>query len=609
MTIPAMLGPAGPRIPRPAATPATGATDADFEETMRRALLAVLDVAAAIPRETPIASVTPPSPPGSSAETPMVEGSTASTPETETETRAETETRSPEPGPLPGRGVSDDSPTTTPPAPVIVEHQGSSRGPSSSSPIATDPRAFGFTRTDAPASSPANVAARPPTKRSASGIGSGPPGDNTTHVVHARVVKEGPAIRFLKTMIPSDDLDPEAPERSRDLHGLDTFPQDGFRTGPAPLDQSTIGETEHGESPRSTPPQAPALHPEGAPRSPDRMTLVSHFPQPGSPGEGTPQQGGLDTTVLPGSLPGTTTRAEHQQLTVDRLPAEALPLDGPSSPRSEPHPTASQPPGRELSLSTARAAIAAWWEGLGSPREGRAPSGSVQPAIEPAQMVISPVPPPSPRFGMVTPSVPGSDAIAGASSRPQRAPIADDQTQRENLRLVIRDVAHDPTTGTGIPPVSVPPTAPKGVATETVLPSVSRATTAPVAFAPQGTTGGEQMALTLRQDDGTAVTIRVMVRGDRVEATIIDRGPPQAPVGSRETGALHLALERQGFRDIHVAVQHLAPLEREHLTPAPESRRTTDSTQDRNQHARRQDDEGAHSQGRSHQRSPRERER
>lgn len=602
MTIPALPAPPGPRVPRPASTPpANGTADADFEGTMRRALLAALGAAAA----------------GSPADTPMAEEPTATAPQTETERTAETEATSPEPGPLPGLDVRDVYPTTALPARVIVEHPGSSRGPSFAPPTATDPRAHGFTRPEAPASSHADVVARPPAPRSVSEIRSGPPGNDTTRVVHAPVVNERPAIQLHETGMPSDDRDSEAPEPSRELQALDTPPRDTLRPGPIPLDQFPLGDTRHRESPgptlsplsRARPP-----HPEVAPGSPDRttvgspdrMTLGSLFPHSVSPGDGTPRQGGLDTSVLDGSLPATPSSTEPRELTVDRRPAQAPPLDGPSIPRSAPHRTASQPPAPELSLSTARAAIAAWWEGPGSPRDGRAPPpGPVQPGIEPAPMETS-VPPLRP--GMGTHSALGSDAIAGAPSPPRRAPVAEDQSLRENLPLVARDVVRDPTTGTGLPPAPVLSTAPEGVGSESVLPSASRATTTPAALAPQGT-GGEQMALTLRQDDGTAVTIRVLVRGDRVEATIIDRGPPQAPVGSRETGALHLALERQGFRDIHVAVQHLVPVGMDPLPPVAESRRHTEFTQDRNQHARRQDDEGTHSQGRSHQRSPRERER
>lgn len=235
----------------------------------------------------------------------------------------------------------------------------------------------------------------------------------------------------------------------------------------------------------------------------------------------------------------------------------------------------------DLGLSSARAVLTAWWEGSASPRAGAVP------------------PPASARLRPSTPHAVSAEVALAASPVSTKIPVVATDAPGPT----------EPVIEPGVPPAFLVASTVEGGRSASTPASEPGPGAAHPGAAPSRGSPGDQMALTLRQDDGTAVTIRVLVRGDRVEATIIDRGPPQVPVGSRETATLHQALERHGFREVQVMVQHVPSGDREPHLQAPDSRRSTDSPQDRQQHSRRQDDEGFHRQGRSHQRSPRERER
>lgn len=318
------------------------------------------------------------------------------------------------------------------------------------------------------------------------------------------------------------------------------------------------------------------------PVRPDANRLLQHGLGPATVIRSAPatEEQGLAVDALPGSLPPRPGSGGDQAL---RLPDAEL--GGRTRPteftlRDTPH--LNLWPVADLGLSSTRAVVTAWWEGSSSP------SGEV----------VSPSPsarPPRASFPLVDSA---KATRAGSMASPETGRVVTDPPG-----------PIEPSPGPGVPlsPLAAAPLD-GGSLDASPLPGLRPGAPNPGA-SPRHTSPGDQMALTLRQDDGTAVTIRVLVRGDRVEATIIDRGPPQVPVGTRETAALHQALERQGFRDVQVMVQQVMPGDRPPFSLAAESRRSMDSPQDRPQHSRRQDDEGSPSQGRSHQRSPRERER
>lgn len=139
--------------------------------------------------------------------------------------------------------------------------------------------------------------------------------------------------------------------------------------------------------------------------------------------------------------------------------------------------------------------------------------------------------------------------------------------------------------------------------------------------APSGAASQEsqlQQQITLRLDDGGAARLRITVRGDRVEALIVE---PDSAAAGRLFGRveeLRAALQRSGFTDPIVVVR--APSQNSDAQAgmtAPNdvvALRTTEGQPARDSRSssfshRRQDEGGSQGQGRSHQRSGRERER
>jgi hypothetical protein len=127
-----------------------------------------------------------------------------------------------------------------------------------------------------------------------------------------------------------------------------------------------------------------------------------------------------------------------------------------------------------------------------------------------------------------------------------------------------------------------------------------------------------QQQITLRLDDGSAARLRITVRGERVEALIVE--PDRALAGRlwASVEELRAALQRSGFPDSVVVVRAPSTAAELHSVmaaandPLP-SRAAAEQQPPRDSRSsssyRRQDEGGQQGQGRSHQRPSRERER
>ncbi len=610
MTIPAAgplpALPAVPALHNPA--PAQAPDEGDFAEAMHRAVLAVLGGAVGSPRSVPSATPVPaPSTPGGDSDvddalvppeglTIEPEGSTEAgtdariEPPRETGHEAEATTRGQAPSPpaastppAAARGTAGETGTATPDVAV----------PKANSRF-TDLPAVRLPRRAEPGRSV-------PVREHAVSVAAG-----HTHVTveqaptRGRIGSDAEAVHGTQDLagpspLPGEDGTTQGPDTSLpNEESATVLPVEGV---PHPLTTPTrteevagvalsppFREIVSGQSSLGTPPReerhdVPRTTPgrDGLSRHGDgTRTVTRSAPAAASAASvaGEPRQAGeaLDGIRPHGPGPDQTPRS-FETLTEGRTSSTEVILR--NTPDLTPRPLT------DLGLSSARAVVTAWWEGLTSPRAGAVP------------------PPASARLRPSTPQAVSAQVALAESPVSTKIPVVVTDPPGPN----------EPATLPGAPPAFLFPSTVEGGRSAFTLASEARPGAANPGAAPSRGSPGDQVALTLRQEDGTAVTIRVLVRGDRVEATIIDRGPPQVPVGSRETTALHQALERQGFREVQVMVQHVPPGDREPHLQAPDSRRSTDSPQDRQQHSRRQDDEGSHRQGRSHQRSPRERER
>ncbi len=639
VTIPAIVPvPAVPALRSP--TPAQAAEEEDFAEAMHRAVHAVVGGTVGSPGAPAAAPVQAQSASGEGSgmnDVPLlpdniptgadatIEPQPETSHETETTTRAPTSGRGPreEPGPLVPRPVRPESPpvASSPPVADTATEGGNGTGTPDRAPPMVGPRFTGLPPAGpaperppgpfgppwehalAPAAveqTPRVVEHLPPSRRT--GPGAGPQPDAPIRaepgrpVILTRATREltEPARRIREfaasASLPLENgttegseasLSPEegaAPLGGESVpHSSDPAVRSGEAAGmvlPPSFRETVSGPTSPGKPLRDGKHMMPPVRPDA-----NRLLQLGREPATLIRSAPATEEQGLAVDALPGSRPPHPGSGGDQALRIPEAKPEGRTRSTEFTLRDTPH--LNLRPVADLGLSSARAVVTAWWEGSSSPRGGgMTPAASARPRTS-SPLVAS-------AMGAGAEFSASPDAPQGVTEPP--GPIE-----------------HSPGSGVPLPSLAAAHLD-GGPSDASLFPGLRPGAPNPDA-SPRQASPGDQMALTLRQDDGTAVTIRVLVRGDRVEATIIDRGPPQVPVGTRETTALHQALERQGFRDVQVMVQHVIPGDRPPYGLAPESRRTTDSPQDRPQHSRRQDDEGSPSQGRSHQRSPRERER
>ncbi|HWP02064.1 MAG TPA: hypothetical protein VNL96_01265 [Gemmatimonadaceae bacterium] len=213
-----------------------------------------------------------------------------------------------------------------------------------------------------------------------------------------------------------------------------------------------------------------------------------------------------------------------------------------------------------------------------------------------------------------------SDSGQGNGTSTTRRAVMDHHSGRSSAESdpdVVKSATSDGTSqGTHVVGVPEPRTSlPDGIA----KPALARAIT--LSEAPSGVASQDpqlQQQITLRLDDGSAARLRITVRGDRVEALIVE---PDSLAAGRLFGRveeLRAALQRSGFSDPIVVVRAPSRASDVHSSMTVPNDvvalRTSEGQQARDSRSssfsyRRQDEGGSQGQGRSHQRSGRERER
>lgn len=207
---------------------------------------------------------------------------------------------------------------------------------------------------------------------------------------------------------------------------------------------------------------------------------------------------------------------------------------------------------------------------------------------------------------------------------PADGPLSEAEPLSEPLRLVVRPTP----SGRSRAPVPVPPVSHETPAWQSAVapPPLSPAAASPApgdgatadvgatvalrntggATPPAGSGALDRATLRVTRDDGTQLTIRIVVRGDMVRATIMEpSGSVGEPAGLR-LAELRSALERRGFQDIQLGVRPwpaAAVTTSDRLfSPSPDDRASADHQSP----SRRQDDSGSNTHGRSSGRSRRE---